>query len=151
MVRAAEGPTQIQYKRNDYEKNSARRSSLGRIRDPGACEGRIALCRPRGRHPVPEVAGRLRARSIFTNAGTVDFAQTNLGSYKYKKGYGRRFVGGYDFGMFRLEGELGYKHAKPKSFNPDDTFVTALNTGAGTDFTTASDFDLNDKTSVFRR
>jgi opacity protein-like surface antigen len=30
---------------------------------------------------------------------------------KYKTGYDVDVVGGYDFGMFRLEGELGYKRA----------------------------------------
>src|ERR1041385_8096327 len=34
-----------------------------------------------------------------------------LGS-KHKVGYDVDVVGGYDFGMFRLEGELAYKHAK---------------------------------------
>jgi opacity protein-like surface antigen len=36
---------------------------------------------------------------------------------------------GYDFGAFRLEGELGWKRAKRKGFDPDSSFIQALNTG----------------------
>ena len=86
---------------------------------------------------------------LFTNTGPVDFTQTNLGSYRYKKGLDLDFVGGYDFGMFKVEGEFGYKHAKAKGFNPGETIVTAINTGAGTTFTTASDFGLNNSASVY--
>ena len=85
----------------------------------------------------------------FTNTGTTDFARTDVGSVKYKTGYDVDVVGGYDFGMFRLEGELGYKHAKTKSLNVSSTFVNALNAGAGTTFTTSTDFGLDDKASVF--
>ena len=35
---------------------------------------------------------------------------------KYKTGYDVDVIAGYDFGMFRLEGELGYKRAKHKSY-----------------------------------
>ena len=51
--------------------------------------------------------------------------------------------------MFRLEGELGYKHAKVKSFGPSDAFVTAINTGAGTTFVSTNDFGLADSASVY--
>ena len=51
--------------------------------------------------------------------------------------------------MFRLEGELGYKRAKAKSVRFSDAFVTALNAGAGTAFTTGTDFGINSKTSVY--
>ncbi|HYX45399.1 MAG TPA: hypothetical protein VE820_01030, partial [Sphingomicrobium sp.] len=83
---------------------------------------------------------------VFTNpatGGPTNFATTDIGSVKYKKGLDLDFVGGYDFGMFRLEGELGYKHAKPKTFAPNDAFVTAINTGAGTTFTSNTDFGVN--------
>ena len=36
---------------------------------------------------------------------------------KLKTGYDVDVIGGYDFGMFRLEGELGYKHVKIKSID----------------------------------
>jgi opacity protein-like surface antigen len=35
----------------------------------------------------------------------------------YKTGYDVDVVGGYDFGMFRLEGELGYKRAKHDKYS----------------------------------
>ena len=83
----------------------------------------------------------------FTNTATADFARDDVASVKYKKGYDVDLIAGYDFGMFRLEGELGYKRAKAKSLRVNDAFVTALNTGAGTDFV-AGDFDIGGKTSV---
>src|SRR5204863_1835786 len=33
---------------------------------------------------------------------------------KWKEGYDVDVIGGYDFGMFRVEGELGYKRSKIK-------------------------------------
>src|SRR6476469_2333906 len=59
---------------------------------------------------------------------------------------------GYDFGMFRLEGELGYKRSKLKHFTQDTAFGAAVGAAlnpagtTGTTFTfplnTASAFDL---------
>ena len=34
---------------------------------------------------------------------------------------------GYDFGMFRLEGEIGYKRAKVDDFEIDNSDIAALN------------------------
>ena len=79
--------------------------------------------------------------------GTSDFATSNVGRVKFKTGYDVDLIGGYDFGMFRLEGELGYKRAKNKSVRLSDTFVTAFNAGAGTTLT-SDDFDLGGHTSV---
>ena len=36
-----------------------------------------------------------------------DIANSNIGSIKYKTGIDVDFIGGYDFGMFRVEGEVG--------------------------------------------
>src|SRR5258708_5517610 len=66
----------------------------------------------------------------FTDPAFTDFPRTDIGRAKYKTGYDVDVIGGYDFGMFRLEGELGYKHAKTKSVGVSSAFVTALNTGA---------------------
>src|SRR5438046_89529 len=63
----------------------------------------------------------------FTNTATTDIGRSDVASVKYKKGYDVDMIGGYDFGMFRLEGELGYKHAKAKSVSLSSDFVTALN------------------------
>ena len=83
----------------------------------------------------------------FTNPLTTDIARSNVASVRYKMGYDVDLIGGYDFGMFRLEGELGYKRAKTKSVNVNDAFVTALNAGAGTTFV-GTDFNLDNHTSV---
>jgi len=79
--------------------------------------------------------------------GVSDFAASDVGELKFKTGYDVDLIGGYDFGMFRLEGELGYKRAKAKSVSLDDNFVTAFNAGAGTLFT-SGDFDLGGHVSV---
>jgi opacity protein-like surface antigen len=59
---------------------------------------------------------------------------------KWKRGYDVDVIGGYDFGMFRLEGELGYKRSKLKRFSQDTAFGTALQTGLNPAGTTGTDF-----------
>jgi opacity protein-like surface antigen len=81
------------------------------------------------------------------NTNFSNVAAGNVGSLRYKPGYDLDVVGGYDFGMFRLEGELGYKRSKVKDFNIDPTFLGALNTASGNNFTSSS-FDLRDHTTV---
>ena len=50
------------------------------------------------------------------------FSDCHLGiGSKNKMGYDVDFRGGYDFGMFRLEGELAYKHANRKSTRSSPT------------------------------
>ena len=59
----------------------------------------------------------------FTNSYYGDGVAFYTGTYtpsfrtKYKTGYDVDLIGGYDFGMFRLEGELGYKRAKHDRYN----------------------------------
>jgi opacity protein-like surface antigen len=92
----------------------------------------------------------VQGQVVFTGTGATNFGRTNVGTEKYKTGLDLDFVGGYDFGMFKLEGELGYKHAKSKGFNlNNNAFITAINTGAGTAYTTTTDFGLNDSVSVY--
>src|SRR5205823_8701322 len=94
----------------------------------------------------------LEGTITFTTPGTpgpVNVTRTNIGNVKYKTGYDVDVIGGYDFGMFRLEGELGYKHAKTKSASFNTAFITALNAGAGTAFTSSTNFGLSDKVSAF--
>ncbi|HSQ99159.1 MAG TPA: outer membrane beta-barrel protein, partial [Sphingomicrobium sp.] len=86
---------------------------------------------------------------VFPGATNLDFARTNIGDYRYKMGWDADVIGGYDFGMFRLEGEFGYKHAKAKSFSPNQAFVTAINTGAGTAFTTSTNYGIDTSASVY--
>ena len=92
----------------------------------------------------------------FTNPGTpgpVNVSRTDVASTSYKMGYDVDFIGGYDFGMFRLEGELGYKRAKMKNRTVSSSFVNAINTGAGTTYSTTTStlttFGLNNHTSVW--
>ena len=86
----------------------------------------------------------------FTNTTRTDFARTDIASLRYKAGYDVDLVGGYDFGMFRLEGELGYKHAKVKSASfVNQTFGSAINFGSGNTFTSTNDFGFRDNASIF--
>ena len=79
--------------------------------------------------------------------GTADIAESDIGSVRFKMGYDADLVAGYDFGMFRVEGELGYKRAKAKNVHLNDAFITSFNAGAGTLFTEDS-FDLGGHVSV---
>src|SRR3954454_23034666 len=60
----------------------------------------------------------------FTNTEAQDFGPNQVATVRYKAGYDVDLNAGYDFGMFRFEGELGYKHAKNKDLNISDNFVT---------------------------
>ena len=83
----------------------------------------------------------------FTDPLVTDIADTRVATVKHKTGYDVDLIGGYDFGMFRLEGELGYKRSSLKSARFNDAFLTTFNAGAGTSFT-GGDFDLDGHTSV---
>ena len=61
-------------------------------------------------------------------AGPADFTFTEAFGIDYKMGYDIDGIIGYDFGMFRVEGELGYKRASADDFETDAAFITALNT-----------------------
>ena len=84
----------------------------------------------------------------FANPTVPDIAAGRIGSVKSKVGYDLDFIGGYDFGRFRLEGELGYKRAKLKNARLSDAFVNGFNAGAGTNLT-SDDFDTGGHVSVF--
>jgi opacity protein-like surface antigen len=83
-----------------------------------------------------------------TPTGTTTTTTTTVGRAKYKTGYDVDLIGGYDLGMFRLEGELGYKHARVKSYNLNSAFLTGINTTSGNTFTTNS-FNLRNNASVY--
>src|ERR1044071_6374611 len=53
----------------------------------------------------------------FTDTARTDFPSDDFAEIRYKTGYDVDVNGGYDFGMFRLEGELAYKHASNKGRN----------------------------------
>jgi opacity protein-like surface antigen len=83
----------------------------------------------------------------FTNPLVTDIAPSDFARVKFKKGYDVDIIGGYDFGMIRVELEGGYKRAKAKSITVDPTFLTAFNTRAGTAFT-SDDFGISGHASV---
>ena len=60
--------------------------------------------------------------------GPADTTYNNAFGINYKRGIDADVILGYDFGMFRLEGELGYKRAGLKDFGVDNGFIAALNT-----------------------
>jgi opacity protein-like surface antigen len=78
----------------------------------------------------------------FDDPLVLDIVDQEIASIDYKTGYDIDVILGYDFGMFRLEGELGYKRAKNKELEIRQDFLDDLNAGAGTSFV-ASDFDLS--------
>src|SRR5690349_10942849 len=60
-------------------------------------------------------------------AGPLDVLVDNGLNADWKMGWDVDAIVGYDFGMFRLEGELGYKKAKRDGFEVDDDFIAGLN------------------------
>ena len=77
----------------------------------------------------------------FTNPLFVDIDNGDVGSVDFKTGYDLDLIGGYDFGMFRIEAELGYKRASADDFDVDDALLAAISAGSGTVFFD-DDFDL---------
>jgi opacity protein-like surface antigen len=61
-------------------------------------------------------------------AGPADTAFNNALDLDLRRGVDLDAIVGYDFGLFRVEGELGHKRAKLRDFNVDAGFITALNT-----------------------
>ncbi|MCL6729174.1 outer membrane beta-barrel protein [Sphingomonas hankyongi] len=88
--------------------------------------------------------------------GSIDFIDPRLtdipfrtvGDLHYKAGIDGDLLAGYDFGIFRLEGEVGYKHGNIKSSQTAQDFLDAINSAAGSTFTT-SDFNIDRKTNVW--
>jgi opacity protein-like surface antigen len=82
----------------------------------------------------------------YTDPTIPDATFNNVFDIHNKTGFDLDAIGGYDFGMFRLEGELGYKRAKSDArLNPD--FVDAYEAATGVTLED-SDFDLSDHTTV---
>ena len=82
--------------------------------------------------------------SYASEGGTYDFD----GSFKtnYSTGVDLDVIAGYDFGMFRLEGELGWKRASHKSY---DNFAVTFTSSEGDTYTsTFGDVDADGKTTV---
>ena len=78
----------------------------------------------------------------------VDGTQFNSGlSIDYKRGLDADLIGGYDFGMFRLEAELGWKRAKADQLELSDALEDALEEEFG-EPVTADDLDLDGRVRV---
>src|SRR5690348_10492011 len=63
----------------------------------------------------------------------------------HKVGYDVDLNAGYDFGMFRIEGELGYKHANAKDIRLSETVLANLSDAADLvpgDFFTNANFRM---------
>ena len=86
---------------------------------------------------TPPVVTVVHSTGSFNNAFGID----------YKKGVDLDAIAGYDFGMFRLEGELGYKRTKAKSLFVNPALLTVINTGPVSGVTSSS-FAINDRTTV---
>ncbi len=65
----------------------------------------------------------------------------------YKKGLDVDAIAGYDFGLFRLEGELGYKRTRVRSLTASSFLVTDTNTAPISGVTSGS-FSFGNRTSV---
>ena len=66
----------------------------------------------------------------------------------YKTGFDVDAIAGYDFGMFRLEGELGYKRAKLNGIDVDPLLLDIIEDELGEDVT-QDDLDLDGRTTVW--
>ena len=95
-----------------------------------------------------------RVQSVPTGGGllgqTVTTSNNSYGSgfvADYKKGLDLDVIAGYDFGFFRLEGELGYKRTRDKSFTASNSLLAAINT-APISGVTSSSFAFDDRTRV---
>lgn len=77
--------------------------------------------------------------------GTVNY--DNAVDLDFKRGYDVDAIAGYDFGMFRLEGELGYKRAKLDELQYDQDFIDDYQDATGVDLSDV-EFDLGGEASV---
>jgi hypothetical protein len=66
--------------------------------------------------------------TLTSNANFPNVPLTNVGEIRFHDGYDVDAIGGYDFGLFRLEGELGYKHASVERVNVNNAFISGINT-----------------------
>src|SRR6476469_1309264 len=89
---------------------------------------------------------KIRALINYDDPPVTAMGRTDVGRINLKTGYDVDLIGGYDFGMFRLEAELGYKHAKASN-SFDSAFIGAINTPSGNTLTNG-DLDNNGKASV---
>jgi len=80
----------------------------------------------------------------YTSGGLTDMSSANAFQLDYKRGRDIDVIGGYDFGMFRVEGELGWKRAGLDNVEFDDTIAADLEDAGFTD----EDFDVDGRMKV---
>jgi opacity protein-like surface antigen len=91
--------------------------------------------------------------ATFPNSTDLDVILNNTTSFdnaynvKYKTGYDVDAIIGYKFGLFKLEGEAGYKRAKIKSLGVSTPLVTAVGTAAGVT-ATPDDFSVGNHIGI---
>jgi len=90
----------------------------------------------------------IQADVNFADEDAVDIVDADVADLEYKAGIDAAIYAGYDFGMFRLEGELGYKHGKVKDFELDNDFLDDISEQRG-DLLDNDDFDIDEKTNVW--
>ena len=95
-----------------------------------------------------------RVQSVPTGGGllgqTVTTSNDVYGSgfvSDYRKGVDIDAIAGYDFGFVRVEGELGYKRTRNRSFAASPTLLAAINT-APIGGVTSNSFQFGDRTRV---
>src|SRR5687767_12093036 len=64
----------------------------------------------------------LEGEFLFDDPEEPDFIESDVADLEFKRGIDLDLIGGYDFGMFRAELELGYKRAKFDDVEFDDDF-----------------------------
>jgi opacity protein-like surface antigen len=84
----------------------------------------------------------LDADVTFVDPLLTDVTYDNLIDVDYKRGLDVDLIGGYDFGAFRIEGELGYKRAKVNELQLDQDFIDDYEEATG-EIITDVDFDLD--------
>ena len=80
----------------------------------------------------------------FLDGTLTDVTYNNLLEVDYKRGWDVDLIGGYDFGSFRLEGELGMKRAKIDEIQVSQEFIDELDPDEVVD----ADFDLDNRARV---
>ena len=83
----------------------------------------------------------------FTDPLLTDVIFDDVFEVSYKRGLDLDVIGGWDFGGFRLEAELGYKRAKVDDFQIDQDFIDAYEDETG-DIITDTDVDVDGRVKV---
>ena len=83
----------------------------------------------------------------FVDPADPDFVYEGVFDLDYKTGFDIDGIIGYDFGMFRVEGELGYKRASVDEIQLDQDFIDDYEDATGVDLSDV-DFDLDGNVKV---